>query len=105
MRRPETRPWLLVYSIAITVLFLVTLTFVLAFQRSFHSDCVQRQRYDATSQHTRRAFRAYYVQQQQLEQTNQFIDDALRRERIAAAQTLIDSLDATLAATVHSNCG
>ena len=65
---------------------------------------MSRKTYDAASQDTRRAFRDYYIQQQDIEAHNQFVDEALRRKRITAAQKLVDSLNTTLRATVHGSC-
>ncbi len=66
--------------------------------------CMQRAEYDAASQDTRRVQREYWIAYIQAERLNTFIDDALRKQRVATAQSMVDSFNNTLASSVTTSC-
>ncbi len=97
--------------VCVLAMFATTLALLFAFQQKAHSlqkslyvQCQQRQIFDRSSQNARAQFRAYYVRQIDQEQSNRFIDDKLRAERVHAARVLIDALDDTLSKTPAPGC-
>lgn len=109
-RRPVTG-WVLVglvglcfSTLAVVLLTIAQRTQVQQLRRYIRQQCVQRQVFDASAQQTRLVFRDYYLSEIEQERTNRSIDVPLRQQRIAAARTLITSLDDTLTKTVRVPC-
>jgi hypothetical protein len=75
-----------------------------ALSNALYEQCVQRQRYDMSSQRTRAAYLAYEREVIVEETHNRFIDDQLRAARVASAQHLIDALTDTLRKSVPAAC-
>jgi hypothetical protein len=98
--------WLLVPLIVVgsVVLMMTWRAEVSQLKADLYERCQEREGYDAASQEARRVARDYWIAYIAAEQTNAFINDELRRQRINNAQRMVDSLDAVLVRTVSPGC-